>query len=128
MLTVFYDERCPLCSAEIDYYKNLRSAEPVCWQGIQESREDRAKLGISDYQALMSLHVVDSEGRIFKGVDAFVRLWRVLPGWKWLAKLVALPPVLGVFKVAYAYFAQRRFKKYAHCLAVDQDCNQCGQS
>jgi len=39
------------------------------------------------------MHVVDAAGRVHGGAAAFARLWRELPGHRWLGFLIGLPGI-----------------------------------
>jgi predicted DCC family thiol-disulfide oxidoreductase YuxK len=53
---------------------------------------DMAAFGLTRDEAARRLHVVE-DGRLLAGVDAFRALWRVTPGFRWLAAVVGLPGV-----------------------------------
>ena len=38
------------------------------------------------------------------GVEAFLAIWRALPRYRWLARLVSLPGLRGVVEVVYERF------------------------
>jgi len=87
---VLYNARCPVCRAEIDHYRAYAEARdlPVAFHDL--NTRDLADWGIDADAAARRLHVRQG-GRIVSGVDAFVALWRALPRYRWLARIVALP-------------------------------------
>lgn len=44
-------------------------------------------IGLSD--AMARMHVIDSDGQVRTGAEAFIAMWSCLPYWNWIAKLVA---------------------------------------
>lgn len=108
-LTVYYDGACPLCRAEIDHYRRCRGAEAVAFVDVS-ARGAPATLGpdLTFEAALARFHVREVDGRLLSGAEAFARLWRVLPGWRWLGRLVATPLVLSLAEAAYRAFLPLR--------------------
>ena len=43
MITIFYDDRCGMCSREINYYKKIAPKEVFDWAGISYSKDKLAK-------------------------------------------------------------------------------------
>lgn len=112
-LRVYYDGRCPLCRAEIDHYRRCEGADRL--DLVDVGRDETAALGpgLSRERALGRFHVRDAQGRLLSGAAAFARLWRVLPGWRWLARIVEVrilgfQPLLLVAEVAYRLFLPLR--------------------
>jgi predicted DCC family thiol-disulfide oxidoreductase YuxK len=118
MITVFFDGKCSLCSAEIGHYKNIAPEDVFTWVDVTESPDRLNRLGISQVEALKSLHVQDQHGQLFSGVDAFAVLWRAIPRWKVLGIVVKSPGVYQIAKILYRKFADRRFKRLSHCQAL----------
>jgi len=87
---VLYNARCPVCRAEIDHYRAHSEARglPVAYHDL--NTRDLADWGIGADAAARRLHVRQG-GRVLSGVDAFLALWRALPRYRWLARIVALP-------------------------------------
>ena len=48
--------------------------------------------GLTQDEAAKRLHVLH-QGRIIAGIPAFLVLWRQMPRYRWLARIVALPGV-----------------------------------
>lgn len=120
MITIFYDGACGLCSKEINYYRRIAPDSVFDWQDVTISTAKLDKHGIQLADALMQLHAIDSQGRMHKGVDAFILMWKQIGQWKWLASLVALPAVKQLAHVLYGHFCRWRFKRLPHCQIAAQ--------
>ena len=57
---------------------------------------------------LKRFHVVDSQGQLQSGANAFIALWASLPGWHWLARLAVIPCVRSLMEVSYRGFLRIR--------------------
>lgn len=97
---VLYNARCPVCRAEIDHYRAYAEARglPLAFHDL--NTRDLADWGIDADAAARRLHVRQG-GRVVSGVDAFVALWRALPRYRWLARIVALPGLRHVAHLIY---------------------------
>ncbi|WP_006459982.1 thiol-disulfide oxidoreductase DCC family protein [Thiomicrospira aerophila] len=116
LIRVYYDGLCGLCRREIAYYQKIQPADVFEWIDITQSADDLAQQGISLQTALKHLHVQDAQGHWHLGVDAFLVIWRGLGGvWSMLARIVALPGLLQLARIAYKLFAAWRYKRLSHC-------------
>ncbi|MCJ2014284.1 thiol-disulfide oxidoreductase DCC family protein [Methylobacterium sp. J-076] len=113
-LRVYYDGGCPLCRAEIDHYRRCAGADRLTFVNVGhgEAAPDLGA-GLDRNAALGRFHVRDADGRLASGAAAFARLWRTLPGWRWLGRLVELrvfgvQPVLPLAEAAYRLFLPLR--------------------
>jgi predicted DCC family thiol-disulfide oxidoreductase YuxK len=116
MINVYYDDRCPLCSREIEYYKKISTPAIINWCGISQHTCTLEKHGVSYLESLKVLHSINAEGKIYRGVDSFILIWQQLARWKWLALFVSLPVIYHVTKVLYGIFAHSRFNSLDHCV------------
>lgn len=115
MINVFYDDRCPLCRKEIEYYKKQTPDRVIEWLGISQNMDTLAKYDIAYIDSLKILHAINEKEEMIFGVDAFILIWEQMKGWRWLAKFVGLPIVYQITKGIYKVFAQWRFNKSDHC-------------
>ena len=98
-LTVWYNTRCPVCEAGIDWQRNkllaLVRSGVVEFKDINEQPDALARFGASLDDIRRRLHATDEAGRLIVGADVAIALWRMTPGEGWLATLfgnrVALP-------------------------------------
>lgn len=99
---VVYNGSCPICSREIASYRRLAARHGVAlgWLDASAAGADLAALGLDPGRAARRLHVVE-DGRLLAGVEAFLALWRRLPFYRHLARLVALPGVRGAAELVY---------------------------
>jgi len=98
--TVIYNASCPICSREIEGYRRYAEARalPLRFQDMDEA--DLAAWGLTPQDAARRLHVVRG-GRLLAGVEAFVALWREMPRFRWLARLVSAPLVRPLAEALY---------------------------
>jgi predicted DCC family thiol-disulfide oxidoreductase YuxK len=57
--------------------------------------------GIDREAAKKRLHVVTADGELLAGVDAFLALWREMPRYRPLARVVGLPGVKQLAHLVY---------------------------
>ena len=87
-LTTFYNGQCPVCHAGMTEYRK-RSDDaglPLAFSDAARNPAEAASHGITPEQALRRLYAVDGEGRLYRGFDAMLAVWRRVPRTRWLAR------------------------------------------
>jgi predicted DCC family thiol-disulfide oxidoreductase YuxK len=110
VLTVLYDGACPLCRREIAVYQNLQPLQPdtpVCFADVS-NLVIQLPPGTTREQLLARFHVQNRDGQLLSGAQAFLALWAVLPGWRWLAMFGRLPGVDWMMEQTYRLFLKQR--------------------
>lgn len=99
-VSVLYNADCPVCRAEIEHYQAYAEARdlPLAFHDLNSRALD--EWGIDADAAARRLHVRQN-GRLLSGVDAFLALWRALPRYRWIARIVALPGLRQAAHVVY---------------------------
>jgi 3-demethoxyubiquinol 3-hydroxylase len=105
-LTVLFDGACPLCRREIGVYQGLCPIEPTTQLTFADVSLGQTALPPGGDRAayLKRFHVQLADGSVLSGAEAFVALWAVLPGWRWLAKVARLPVATPLMELAYRAF------------------------
>ena len=110
-LTIWYNTRCPVCDAGINWQTSrllpqLRSGI-IVFRDINQEPSALESFGTDVNDVRRRLHAVDAEGRLIVGADVAIAIWRVTPGEAWLAKLFGNPMMLPVTRLAYNRFCRR---------------------
>jgi predicted DCC family thiol-disulfide oxidoreductase YuxK len=121
VISVFFDGKCNLCSKEINYYQRIAPKNTFNWVDITKTPGELDKFEIKLSDGLRLMHVADSNGNIFTGVDAFIIMWKQIKYWKFLGLFVSLPIVKQIANLLYQYFADWRFNRYEHCLIAQEN-------
>lgn len=108
---MYYDGGCPLCRREVDHYRRLDRLDRVRWVDISREPEALGALGIDLATAMKRLHATDEDGRLVSGVTAFAAIWRQLPGYRHLARIVSALGLVPLLDRAYSRFAAWRFRR-----------------
>ena len=106
-LTVLYDGACPLCRREIALYQGLPSSQPLAFADVSDTALP-LPADATRAQLMARFHVRQADGRLLSGARAFLALWAVLPGWRWLAWLGRVPGGAGLMELAYRGFLHLR--------------------
>ena len=101
--TVFFDGSCPLCRAEIGYYRSKDQDRALRFVDISETGAVPPE-GITQERAMKRFHVRASDGRVLSGAAAFVEVWTRLPRWRWAARAASLPGALIALEWGYRIF------------------------
>ena len=105
---VYYNSACPVCDAGIRHQRRrLRdSAGEVEWIDVHRRNEAALDVASSIEIVRERLHVVDEEGTIHVGAEAFAELWGKTRGQKMLSKLVRAPAIRTLSRWLYNGFAR----------------------
>jgi predicted DCC family thiol-disulfide oxidoreductase YuxK len=101
--TIYFDGSCPLCQAEIGYYRAKDQAGALCFVDVSKTGAVTPE-GISRQRAMARFHVRASDGRVLSGAAAFVEVWKRLPRWRWAARAASLPGALPALELGYRLF------------------------
>jgi predicted DCC family thiol-disulfide oxidoreductase YuxK len=105
-LVVCFNGSCPVCRAEIEHYRERAAGVPgVVFLDVATDPEGAARRGIVGDRGFRRLHAVDSSGAITSGIAVFTALWERVPGYSWLARLMAVPLVRDVADGLYEWIA-----------------------
>ena len=100
-LTVYHDGACPLCRAEIAFYRRRGAAARFI--DIADHTSEPPP-GVNRDRALGRFHVQAADGRVMSGAAAFAALWRVTPGWRTLGRIGGAPPFVWIGEALYRLF------------------------
>jgi predicted DCC family thiol-disulfide oxidoreductase YuxK len=88
---------------EIGYYSRLEGGDRI--EFVDVSRADASTGGHLDRaSALSRIHLRRADGALMSGAAAFVEVWRLLPRWRWAARLASLPGMLTLLEASYRGF------------------------
>ena len=116
-MKIFYDGKCSLCLKEINYYKSIIADSHIEWLDIATYPE-LLQNNITQQEALLFFHVIDSKGDVKIGLDGFICIWEKInrPSiFRFLSMLCKKPIIYQLAKGLYFIFAKVRFMSYRHC-------------
>jgi predicted DCC family thiol-disulfide oxidoreductase YuxK len=105
--TVYFDGSCPLCRAEVGYYRRKDQDRALCFVDISEAGAVPPE-SVTQERAMRRFHVRASDGRVLSGAAAFVEVWTRLPRWRWAARAASLPGALVALEWGYRFFLPLR--------------------
>lgn len=103
---IFFDGACHLCSREMRHYKNLPEARHFEYINIASPQFRSQDFGLDRERVNQEMHVMDEAGRIYAGVEAFTEIWKRLPRWRILARIVQWPVMHTLARIGYWTFAR----------------------
>ncbi len=106
--TVYYDGGCPVCAREIEFYRNRPGGQSFAWVDVTQADEAALGPGLSREAAIARMHVRRADGTVVEGAAAFAELWRGMPGFRWLGRVLAVPPFNVLAELAYRAFLRAR--------------------
>jgi len=104
---IFFDGNCVLCDWEISHYQRV-APELFELLDISDPTFDATKYGFSPEALSIDMHVLTPQGELKIGVDAFAHIWSRIPKFRKLEKLIRLPVIYSLIKLAYKVFTKVR--------------------
>lgn len=107
MLTIFYDDHCPLCAAEMRTLQSLDTNNRLHLENIHANDFAEKYPHINPVEADRLLHGQLTDGKIIKGLDVTCLAWKLVGKHQWMQALRW--PVIRVFAdIGYRVFARYR--------------------
>ena len=106
--TLIYDANCPICCAARDWVQ--RNAVAGEFEYVPCQSDDRARRfpAISERQCIEAMQLVYPDGQTFSGDAALPELFLGLKRWRWMARVLRVPPVSLLSPVVYRWIAKNR--------------------
>jgi predicted DCC family thiol-disulfide oxidoreductase YuxK len=106
--TLIYDGDCPLCCAARDWVD--RNAVAGAFEFLKCQSDERAERfpEINFDQCMTAMQLVYPDGRHYSGDEALPQICLGLRKWRWMAKLLAVPPISTLSPYVYRYIARNR--------------------
>lgn len=112
-LTVLYDGHCSLCVRSAAALERLdRKRGRIRMVDFRTHPAPAADAGITPDALEGAMHAIHPDRRITKGPDAVRDALRAV-GWRWAARLLALPLIGPVFARVYDTIARNRLRWFA---------------
>ncbi len=103
MIKVLFNNNCSICSKEINHYKKL-NVKDINWLDINDLSVATKLSGKTHKELLRRLHVITDNG-VYSGVDAFIIMWKSIPRYKWLSKIISFPLIYYISIPIYEIIA-----------------------
>lgn len=98
LLTVFYDRDCPLCNRTVIFVRHFDVRRAIDFKPLQEhARDYRALDHIPEATLLSDLYALDGQGRVYAGLDTYIR---ILLGLGYAAPIGGLLLLPGFYQIA----------------------------
>lgn len=126
ILTIFYDNSCPLCSAEINQLKAYDNDKKLSFENINAMDFIQRYPYIDKIEANKLLHGQLSNGKIIYGLDVTCLAWKTVGKHRWLAVL-RWPVIRWFANLSYRFFARYRNNISALFMGKSKspDCQRC---
>jgi predicted DCC family thiol-disulfide oxidoreductase YuxK len=113
-LTVWYNTKCPVCNAGIEWQRNrlVRAARAgaIEFRDINLEPGALASFGAGIEDVRRRLHGVDADGRLHVGADCAIEIWRRTPGDAWPGRVLGLPIIRPLACFGYDRFADLLYR------------------
>lgn len=109
-LKVYYNSACPVCKAGIEGQMDKDSVCQIQWKDVHQENQLASEVDAELEFVRERLHVVDENGNLKVGFEAFLAIWRNSPKETWKARALGLPIIKHLCIVAYNMFAALLYK------------------
>lgn len=109
-IKVIYNSACPVCNAGITSQKEKMSSCAVQWRDVNSDVNALKEIPADLEFVRERLHVIDGNGNLKIGLEAFEVIWRHSPSERWKSKIIALPVIKPILAKIYNIFAKYLYK------------------
>lgn len=108
-LTFYYDKDCPLCIRTVLIIQHFDWFSKIKFLTVQLDGINNEKLSsFSEDKLLLDIHSIDSKGRVFSGVDTYIRVFDRVLIFFLIGIILRVPGVYHIAKKIYNFIASNR--------------------
>ena len=110
-IRIFYDGACVVCATEIEHYLRRDRDGRLVAMDISSPDFDPDEYHIPLADFMYELHVIDRNGTIYRGVEAFRAIWQAFPAstvYGLMGAIVTAPVLNPIARLLYQGFARIR--------------------
>ena len=106
---MYFNNSCKICRTEINLYKkqNIKDNE---WVDITDNETAEIETQKDAKSLLRRLHIKDG-ANIIEGAEAFLLIWKNIPKYRFLYKVLKKPIIFNIFSFFYEIVAFFLFLK-----------------
>ena len=106
---MYFNNSCKICRTEINLYKkqNIKNIE---WVDITDNETAEIETQKGAKSLLRRLHIKDG-ANIIDGAEAFLLIWKNIPKYRFLYKILKKPIIFNIFSFFYEIVAFFLFLK-----------------
>ena len=106
---MYFNNSCKICRTEINLYKkqNIKNIE---WVDITDNEIAEIETQKDAKSLLRRLHIKDGKN-IIEGAEAFLLIWKNIPKYRFLYKILKKPIIFNIFSFFYEIVAFFLFLK-----------------
>lgn len=120
ILTVFYDQQCPLCNRTVIILNHFDMLKAVEFKPAQTYARDYPALNeVDDKNLLTDLYALDRGGQVYAGVDTYAQIFIAMGYTAIIGWIMQLPLLNRLFERCYRRIADNRAR-----LSCDISCIQ----
>jgi len=120
-LTVLFDGSCSLCRASVARARRFDRNHKIEFFDLHDPQAAERFPQVNREEAMRLMQIVDSNGKVYGGVDAWARIGMLLPGWNLAAWLLFVPGIRWLAAKIYAWIARNRYR-WNREACVDGSC------
>jgi len=121
-LTVLYDGSCSLCRGSVERVRPFDTRHRIEFLDLHDPSTQQRFPQIDREVAMRWMQAVDTQGRVFAGVDSWARMGMLLPGWNLLAWILQVPGIHWIAVKVYAWIARNRYR-WNRAACADGTCS-----
>jgi predicted DCC family thiol-disulfide oxidoreductase YuxK len=104
--TIYYDGSCSMCTVIISKVYDSSQKEKF---DLRDITKKPLPQNFTKEQVEKEIHVIDSEGKIYKNAEAILKILEEYPRWKFLARIGRLPIIKQLLAIGYRFIAVNRY-------------------
>ena len=108
-MKVYFNNSCKICRTEINLYKK-QNIKDIEWVDITDNETAEIETQKDAKSLLRRLHIKDG-ANIIEGAEAFLLIWKNIPKYRFLYKILKKPIIFNIFSFFYEIIAFFLFLK-----------------
>jgi predicted DCC family thiol-disulfide oxidoreductase YuxK len=106
---VFYDQKCRMCVGVTGWLSRIDGRKQFQLEPYQNSELLKKYPQITYEDLEKQIHLITDKGKVLKGADAMMEIWKKLDHWSSFgSSVLRIPPFIWVARLVYNVIAKYR--------------------